>query len=231
MKSDMTSKAVMTAILALASFACIGLALAPRPAAAAFDGPDPARNDLRDLKVGMSVAELPSKGYVELFCAKNPDQKLTSWSEYTRCSPDEQGRYDIRFKFDESTNILSPLDDKYSGTKVGGHPVILTLMIGSAARVTGLDIKTDPKARLSLRKRAFLLATQAMNFYGSDGWKCEGRHPDGEEAPIGNVFIDQRCEKVLPQRKVIVERRFFRPADADIRNMVSTSEITVLNGN
>lgn len=190
-----------------------------------------ARSDLRDLRVGMPATALPAQGYVELICANNPDQKLNSWSEYSLCRADDKGRYDIGFKFDESTNVLGPLDDKYTGTRVGGHPVILTLTINSAARVTGLEIKTDPKARLSLRKRAFLLARQAMNFYGSNGWKCESQRPGASEAPIGSVFIKERCEKAFPDKNVIVERQFFRPIDTDIRNLVSTSEITVLDAN
>jgi len=40
---------------------------------------------------------------------------------------------------------------------VAGHPAILTLLIDDNGHVTGLQIETDPKARLYVRKKAFLL--------------------------------------------------------------------------
>ena len=40
---------------------------------------------------------------------------------------------------------------------VAGHPAILTLLIDDTGHVAGLQIETDPKARLYIRKKAFLL--------------------------------------------------------------------------
>ncbi len=232
MKAIGALKTLRGSTIAILSLACaIGLVVVSNEAVANANEPAQARNDLRDLRVGMAVTELPSKGYVELDCAEDPAKKLATWSDYGHCGTDKEGRYEINFQFDESTNVLGPLDDKYTGTRVGGHPVILTLFIGADQRVAGLDIKTDPHARLNLRKRAFLLAAQAMNYYGADGWSCKRHEPSADEAPIGAEFIKERCEKTLSQRKVIVERQLYRPINADIKNFVSTSQITVLSAN
>ncbi len=58
--------------------------------------------------------------------------------------------------------------------------VILTLSIDDAGRVVGLEIMTDPKARLYLKKKAYLLGTQAMSRYGADGWTCSEQPPGAD---------------------------------------------------
>jgi hypothetical protein len=40
----------------------------------------------------------------------------------------------VTFRYDERSNPLSALDDKYQGTKVAGHPVLLTLLVGDDSR-------------------------------------------------------------------------------------------------
>ena len=52
---------------------------------------------------------------------------------------------------------------------VAGHPAILTLLIDDSGHVTGLQIETDPKARLYVRKKALPPGLQARSRDGSDG--------------------------------------------------------------
>lgn len=62
------------------------------------------------------------------------------------------GRHAVRFGYSAETDR--------EGTIVAGHPVVLTLLIDNAGTIDGLQIDTDPKAQLYLRKKAFLFATQ-----------------------------------------------------------------------
>ncbi len=64
--------------MSLAALAC---ALLAEPASTAED---PLEGDLRGLRVGMRVAELPAEGYVDLACGGDggePGAALASWAE------------------------------------------------------------------------------------------------------------------------------------------------------
>ena len=187
-----------------------------------------ADNDLREFRVGMAVGDLPSHGYQSFACAADPTRKLESWQNYGQCPADpSSGLRAVRFRYDEQANPLAKVNDLYEGTKVGGHPALLTLLIGDD-QVRGLIIETDPAARLYLRKKAFLFGDQAKARYGDDGWTCANREPTADDQPVGGVFIDEHCEKTASGRHLILDRALFRRAGQDIKNFVSRSRLEIL---
>ena len=150
----------------------VALALTVR-LADAQDQPD---RDLRDIRVGMPVASISDAGYADLVCANDPSRKLVQWSEWQKCPADADSLRAIRFGFDAETSR--------EGTLVAGHPVILTALVDGAGMIAGLKVDTDPKARLYIRKKAFLLAVQFKSRYGPEGWTCTQRPPDADEEPV-----------------------------------------------
>jgi hypothetical protein len=179
--------------------------------------------DLREFRVGMRVEQLPASGYVGFTCAAAPERKISGWGEWRVCPADAERLHEIRFRYDETTSRPGA-----EGTMVGGHPVLLSLLIGEEGRVDGLRIETDPAARLFLRKKAFLLGPQAMARYGEDGWICTEGEPTADEQPVGGVFIKEHCEKRTPTRHFIVDRALFRHPGQELRDFVGTTRITIL---
>jgi hypothetical protein len=115
---------------------------------------------------------------------------------------------------------------------VAGHPAILTLLIDDTAHVGGLQIETDPKARLYIRKKAFLLGQQAKSRYGSDGWACTDGQPDaGGDQPVGGVYLRERCTKTISGRSLVIERNLFRRPDQDSKSFVDETRISILRAN
>jgi hypothetical protein len=183
-------------------------------AAAAGAAEDPLQGDLRDLRVGMRVAELPAEGYVDLACGKNgggSGASLASWTEFERCPQDAAGLHEVTFAYAESP--LAELGDRWEGTKVAGHPVIPSLLIDDAGVVQGIRVVTDPDARMYLKKKAFLLGIRVMGRYGQDGWTCTEAEPGEGRAPVGGMFIDRHCEKVFHDRRLILETDLYRTAE------------------
>jgi hypothetical protein len=176
-------------------------------------------SDLREFRLGMNAADLPATGYADFMCADDTHQSLQDWSSWRNCSPDARGHRAIKFKYDPKT---SP-----EGTKVGGHPVLLTLIIGEDAHVAGLTIETDPKARPFQHKKAFLLGLQARAHYGTNSWSCTENPPTGDEASIGTTFIKEECTKELAARKITVRRQLYRNAKADSNSYVSATSIMI----
>ena len=215
---------ILAATLAVAAFAAIPKA---RAAPAAGD-----QNDLREFRLGMSVADLPRSGYLDFTCADMPEdapgRALQGWEDYRKCPAEASGLRAVGFRYDESANPLSKVNGVYEGTKVGGHPVLLRLLIGSDSRVDGIVIETDPAARLYLRKKAFLFGDQVKARYGDEGWTCTESKPAADEEPVGGVFLKERCEKSTPTRHLILDRELFRRAGQDLKDFVSRSRLEIL---
>lgn len=218
---------ILAAALTLAAFAAIPAAAAPAPSD---------RNDLREFRLGMSVADLPRSGYVDLTCADMPKdapgRALQNWGDYRKCPAEPSGLRAVGFRYDESANPLSKVNSAYEGTRVGGHPVLLTLLIGDGhgdeGQVDGLVIETDPAARLYLRKKAFLFGDQVKARYGDEGWTCTEAKPAGDEEPVGGVFLKEHCEKTTATRHLILDRALYRRAGQNIRDFVSRTRLQIL---
>jgi copper(I)-binding protein len=183
--------------------------------------------DLREFRVGMPVAALPATGYTEFSCAAS-GEPLAGWSDWRRCPPDGAGLRAVGFRYDDRLNERVRLNDDAEGTKVGGHPVLISLLIGEDARVEGLRIETDPSARLYSRKKAFLLGRQVKARYGEEGWRCAELEPNPGEEPVGGVFVKEHCEKTTDARRYLVDRTLFRPAGAAPKDFVGASRFTIL---
>jgi hypothetical protein len=177
-------------------------------------------NDLRNIRLGMPATDLVDAGYADLACATDPQKSLTTWQGWRDCPADASGFHAIKFGYDPATSR--------EGTIVAGHPAILTLLVDDAGIVSGLRIETDPKARLYIRKKAFLFGTQAKSRYGLDGWSCTEAQPDAGEQPVGGVFVRERCTKTISQRSIVVERSLFRRPEQDIKSFVDETRMTIL---
>jgi hypothetical protein len=100
-------------------------------------------------------------------------------------------------------------------------------MIGGTGHLEGIRIRTNPGARLYLRKKAFLFGRQALERYGKEGWSCTKREPSTDEEPIGGVFIKEHCEKTTATRRFIVDRQLFRRAGKELKFFVSNTELLI----
>jgi hypothetical protein len=181
---------------------------------------DAGGNDLRDIRLGKPVTDLPGAGYVNLTCANDSLKTLTTWLGWRDCPADASGFYAIKFGYDPVTSR--------DGTIVAGHPAVLTLLVDNAGTISGLRIETDPKARLYVRKKAFLFGSQVKSRYGLDGWSCTQAQPNAGEQPVGGVYVRERCTKTTHNRSIVVERNLFRKPDQDMKNFVDETRMTIL---
>ena len=177
-------------------------------------------NDLRDIRIGLAVTELPATGYANFSCAADADVKLSGWSHWRDCPAGADGLRALRFGYDPATSR--------DGTLVAGHPAVLTALIDDAGTLAGLKIETDPKTRLYLRKKAFLFSAQVKAHYGSDGWVCRQAQLENGEQPVGGVYVKERCTKTIHGRALDIESNLFRRAGQDEKNFVDETRVTIL---
>jgi hypothetical protein len=190
------------------------------PAVAPARAEDGIANDLRGIRIGMAVRDLPDDGYADLACASGPPRKLANWNAWGDCPAGASQPHALRFGYDKATDR--------EGTRVAGHPVLLTLLVDDAGVVAGLLIETDPNSRLYMRKKAFLLGVQAKSRYGAEGWTCTERQPAGGEQPVGGVYVNEQCSKSMNGRAVTIERRLLRHADQELKDFVDETKISIL---
>lgn len=194
--------------------------------------PDAGRpaGDLRELTVGKHAREFPLEGYYAFACGSNggtPLEQLDDWSGFAACASDRAtGLHEVYVEYDDegeyAARMLLELFGeqegrlglrKYYGTKVAGHPVVLSVLFDDRGIAQAIRAVTDQRADLEYRRNAYLLRVPLMNAFGAEGWACE--HPplaNGETA-VGAFAVKMRCEKVAPTgRRMALEAHLYRKA-------------------
>ncbi len=177
--------------------------------------------EIHGLKLGLVAKSMTLDGFGELACGSNggpPRARLDAWADFNKCRPEGNGLYEVSARFDDEDEYIGKAidDPSYSrgrnGTRVAGHAVILSVLFDAGGVVRALRFVTDPRAAPQERRMAHLFRLAVINRYGPEGWTCTDAPPADGEGPVGGVFIKQRCEKVTPERRLIVETRFLRKA-------------------
>jgi len=203
----------------LTALACGSAALAQGPPESAD------RGELRGLKLGLDARTMSTNGYGEFACGSNggpPRQRLDNWSGFGNCRPEESGLYEVYARFDDENEYIGKaLDDPISlgrsGTRVAGHPVILSVLFDGNGALRGIRFVSDPRGDPGARRMAHLLRLAIINRYEPTGWNCTDLPAAPGETPVGGVFLKQRCEKTTAGRHLMVEARFLRkPGQSDI---------------
>lgn len=208
-------------ITALMAFGVAGTAVAAE---------DPLEGDLRDLRVGMRAAELPTEGYVNFACAAERGEAgapIDGWTDYASCTTNDAGLHQVVFEYDEDANPWAAVSDLYEGTQVAGHPVVPSLLIDDQGIVRGIRIVTDPNAPLYFKKKAFLLYLRVMGRYGKDGWDCVEREPAEGRRPIGGMYIDRHCEKRFHDRQLIMDTDLYRAAGQEGQEFTGRTRLDI----
>jgi hypothetical protein len=177
--------------------------------------------EIHGLKLGLHADTMTTDGFDDFACGSNggpPLAPLSGWDEFRKCKPEPSGLHEVYVTFDDQLAYQAKAmgDDTFpsesSGTRVGGHPVILSVLFNDDGLAQGIRIVTDPRAPLMDRRMGQLLRLRVMAHYGEDGWTCVNLPADHGETPVGNVFIKQRCEKMEPSRHLIMQARLLHKA-------------------
>jgi hypothetical protein len=192
---------------AVTAFASV-LAVAVGDVAVVVAAP-PEAGDIRGLRVGVAATELPVDGFTGFACTAT-GEAIAGWVEQARCPAGADGLREVSVRYDEAAQVWAAVNDAWEGTKVAGHPVLLSVLFDEGGTAEALRVVTDPEARLYYRKKAFLLGLRIMGRYGPDGWSCADDQPDAGRTPVGGMLIARRCEKDLPDRRLMLRTDLYR---------------------
>ena len=183
--------------------------------------------EIHGLKLGLKAEEMSTDTFGDLACGSNggpPRQAIDDWSEFRKCRPEPSGLYEVNARFDDQQEYIGrAIDDPlYAqgrlGTRVAGHPVILSVLFDKDGVLRGIRMVSDPRGSIMERRMAHMLRLAIINRYDPAGWTCTDFPPAAGESPVGGgVFIKQRCEKHTAERDLFVEAHFLRkPGQSDI---------------
>ena len=208
---------VMTCPLLRTLALCL-VALAMHGAAAlAQDRGDP--GELHHLRLGLDARTLSNEGFEGFACGSNggpPRQSIEDWREFATCRPESSGLHEVYVRFDDEEDYIGrAIDDPlYAqgriGTRVAGHPIILSALFDDGGILRLIRFVTDPRAEPDTRRMAYLLRLAVMNRYGTEGWRCTDLPAAEGETPVGGVFVKQRCDKRMAERALTVEAHLLR---------------------
>jgi hypothetical protein len=183
--------------------------------------------EIHGLKLGLKAEQMSTDTFGDLACGSNggpPRQPINEWSEFRKCRPEADGLYEVNARFDDQQEYIGrAIDDPlYAqgrvGTRVAGHPVILSVLFDKDGVLRGIRMVSDPRASITERRMAHMLRLAVINRYDPDGWTCTDLPPAPGETPVGGgVFIKQRCEKQTAERRLFLETHFLRkPGQSEV---------------
>jgi hypothetical protein len=186
----------------------------------------PDQGELRGLKLGLDAKTMSTDRWGEFACGSNggpPRAKIADWSEFAKCRAEDSGLHEVYVRFDDEDEYVGrAIDDplyaaQRRGTRVAGHPVILTVLFDGGGILRGLRFVSDPRGDPGARRMAHLLRIAIINRYEPSAWNCADFPAAPGETSVGGIFLKQRCEKTTPERHLMVEARFLRkPGQSDI---------------
>ena len=195
----------------------------------------PMRADVWSLKLGTPASMLPHDAFVDYACGSNggpPQQSLAGWSDYDKCHPEPNGLHEVDLRYDDELEYWAKahrartLIAQYAGTKVLDFPAIISGLFDASGTLSGLRIVTDPQISPQERKQAYTLSNFFKARYGSDGWDCIDTPAAPGETPVGTLYINRRCTKLVKDdMRAVLETRFLRkPGQAEFS---SSGKLTV----
>ncbi|MEX2518856.1 MAG: hypothetical protein WD969_05945 [Paracoccaceae bacterium] len=189
-----------------------------------------APNDLRDFRIGMTLSSLPEMGYGNFTCGGTGSADpvtLDAWAGFARCPADEDGLHEVAFDYVATRVEFVKANDKWEGTRVFGHPSIVSLLLDDEGVVRKIRIATDPRARRYMRKKAFLLGQRSKYHFSPTTWQCEDLAAAADEEPVGGVFYKERCVNRYDDRVVKLEIDLYHKRDQPEGSFVNATRIEI----
>ena len=156
------------------------------------------QGEVRGLRLGLEARTMSTDRFGEFACGSNggpPRQRLLDWSEFGKCRPEELGLHEVYVRFDDFDEYVGKATDNpvtlgRTGTRVAGHPVILSALFDSGGVLRGLRFVSDPRGDPGARRVAHLLRLAVINRYDPARLELHG-FPGGAGRNAGRRHLSQ----------------------------------------
>lgn len=162
---------------------------------------------LTDLLLGAPAAEQPTR-YREFACGTNggpPSTLLGGFTDFASCPIEAQtGLHEVTFRYDDELEYfalaldLTPIADRYGGTRYGTFPVIVSALFDDEGVLRAWRAVTDDRGTQRERRVAYSMSVFAKAQFAAGEWVCEELPLAEGETPVGRNFVKEDCLVTMP---------------------------------
>jgi hypothetical protein len=191
--------------------------------------------EIRGLKLGMKAEDMDDDAFGEYACGANggaPRQKIAGWTDYAKCRAEPSGLKEVWVRFADHIELYARaleqenIIKRWSGTRVAGQQIILSVLFDDQGISRGIRMITDPRAPVGERRAGHMFRFAIFQRYGEPDWTCNELPAAEGETPVAGIWVKVDCEKATSERHLIVQSRFFRKAGQRDLDVV-TNEPTI----
>jgi hypothetical protein len=171
-----------------------------------------------DITLGIPVAELPLKDFVDPACGTNggpPARVLKGFEAFALCPVESAtGLHEVWFRYDDEMEYIARarrsdiMIRQYQANSLAGQPIITSLLIDDRGLVQGYRIVNDPRVSGSTRIDAYGLS-DLFKGMAPGGLVCTDLPAAEGERPIENWFIKENCELNANGQITRIETRYY----------------------
>lgn len=171
-----------------------------------------------NLKLGEPVAAQPGP-FREFACGTNggpPAKPLSGFEDFDTCAAETAtGLHEVSFRYDDEMEYyalamnLTPVAQRYAGTRFGTFPIIVSALINDEGVLRGYRIVTDDRVPVRERRSAYTMSILAKSRIVGE-WTCTQFPLQEGETPVGRNAIKEDCTGVSPGgEQLSLKTRFF----------------------
>lgn len=181
------------------------------------------KRQIRDFSVGMNITSIDPGKY---FFSCN-GKTIKTLTDYQQCPADPNKLTEVNVSYNDSTAEWGDVNDKWLGTKIAGHPVLISIYIGINKDIERIDVQTDPNSRAYMKKKSFLLGNRIKSQFGSLNWRCSNKK-SAENTKVGDVFINELCRKDFNGYSVVTHVEFFNKNINGKKNYINSTKLSIV---
>ncbi|MDB5472979.1 MAG: hypothetical protein JWP99_282 [Devosia sp.] len=183
---------------------------------AGFDRSEPP--DVLDLRLGEAATAQPGP-FREYACGTNggpPAKRLAGFGDYAACAVEPgTGLHEVTFRYDDELEYyalamnLTPIAERFGGTRFGSFPVIVSALIGDDGVVHGFRAVTDDRLPIRERRAAYTMSILAKSRVPGE-WVCEQLPLVDGETAVGRSAVKEDCTgRASDGSRMVLKTRFF----------------------
>ena len=181
------------------------------------------KGQIRDFYVGMNITEIDTNKY--FFSCNN--KKIKALTDYQQCLASANKLTEVNVFYNDATSEWGDVNDRWLGTKIAGHPVLISIHIDTDKDIERIDVQTDPDSRMYMKKKSFLLGNRIKSQFGSQNWRCTDKK-DSDNTQVGGVIIDQLCRKDFNGFTVVTHVELFNKNINGKKNYTNATKLSIV---
>ncbi|WP_338608695.1 hypothetical protein V6617_01880 [Pelagibacterium nitratireducens] len=179
-----------------------------------------------DLPLGTSASELLGT-FQDHACGTNggpPSRPLSGFEDYHLCETDEQGFYEVYFRYDDEQEFVARALEQdrriamCQGTRVFDIPVIASGLFDDSGILRGMRLVTDARGALPANRNDHWALGSMLRKKFSGNWRCHPLPLGSGDTPAASFVPNQECTLGTDNTEFFVRQTYFHRTGQSFRD-------------